>query len=63
LKGDTSLKNTDIRMGVVALAAYTIMTFISVKPFLRKFAYEVFLISHILLVLYVSTPSFLLKLL
>jgi len=47
-----------MRMGVVALASFTVLTLLSFKPFLRHMAYAAFLISHILLVLYVfKLPS------
>lgn len=42
-----------MQMGIVALAAFTLLTLLSFKPFLRRMAYEAFLLSHILLALYV----------
>ncbi|CED82351.1 Ferric reductase, NADH/NADPH oxidase and related proteins [Phaffia rhodozyma] len=51
LSGKTSLKLVKMRMGVVAFLAYNLLFLLSLKPFLRSMAYEVFLISHMVLAL------------
>ncbi|KAL7411008.1 hypothetical protein BDY24DRAFT_417348 [Mrakia frigida] len=51
LQKKNSLGHLHMQMGVVALAAFTILTLLSFKPFLRHMAYEAFLISHIVLAL------------
>lgn len=46
-----------MQMGVVALVAFTLLTLLSLKPLLRRMAYEAFLLSHIALALFVPLSS------